>query len=233
MKLNLTVVFTLILFTLMLGAGGVSARLGFNLGHEALKDVTQPDVRTKNKIKERKGTSSQPGAVTMLKEEDILTSVKTWIASKGKHPKPVKLQEEKKHTLKQAPAKKKQSVTAKTSQPGFPISTQNQGIKLEVLSTSYSGGSLLMKVNLKNEGTKDVQFLYSFLALTDDQGRELSANTEGLPEELPANGQSFSGTVSIPTEMLDDVKKISMKLTDYPEQQIQLQLPEIPINKRE
>ena len=229
MKLNLTVVFTLTLLTLMLVAGAVSAKLGFKVGHEALKDVNQPDMRDMHKLKGRSGKLLQPGAVAMVPEADILTSVNKWIESKGKHPKPEKPQEEKKqNTSKQTPAQKNQAAEGE-HQPGFPIAAQNQGVQLEVLSARYSGGFLLMKVNFKNEGTKDVRFLYSFLDVTDDQGRELSATTEGLPENLPATGQSFSGTVSIPTDLLDNVKQVSMMLTDYPEQQVRLQLNAIPV----
>ena len=100
-----------------------------------------------------------------------------------------------------------------------------------MLSARYSGGSLLLKLNFKNEGAKAVQFLYSFLDVTDDQGRTLSANTQDLPEELPANGQIFSGTLSIPMVLLDDVKKLSLTLTDYPEQQLRLQVSNIPLIK--
>jgi hypothetical protein len=69
------------------------------------------------------------------------------------------------------------------------------------------------------------------LDVTDDQGRALSANTEDLPWELPPNGKIFSGTVSISTALLDDVKKLSMTLTDYPEQQLQLQMLDIPVER--
>ena len=147
----------------------------------------------------------------------------------GKHAKPDKPQNENKNSSsKQTPAPNTLAA-ADALQPGFPISTQNQGVTLEVRSARYSGGSLLLKLNFKNQGSKAVQFLYSFLNVTDDQGRTLSANTEGLPTEVPANGQSFSGIVSIPTAVLDDVKKLSLSLTDYPEQQLRLQLSDIPV----
>jgi hypothetical protein len=100
-----------------------------------------------------------------------------------------------------------------------------------VVSAGYSGGALLIKVNLKNEGDRTVRFLYSFLDVTDDQGRALSANTEGLPTELTANGKTFSGTMSIPTALLDDVNKLSMTLTDYPDQKLRLQVSDIPVKK--
>lgn len=232
MKFNLTVVLTLILLTLMLGASCVSGMWAFAIGHEALKGVNQPDVRPTKKMKGPKGWSSQPGALTLLKEEDIVSSVKAWIDAKGKHAKPQKPQEaDKKSSSKQAQTQQTQLAAAESPQPGFPIATQNQGVKLEVLSARYAGGSLLMKLNFKNEGSKAVRFLYSFLDVTDDRGRPLSASTEGLPAELPANGQSFSGTVSIPATFLDDVKKLSLSLTDYPEQKLRLQMAEIPVNR--
>jgi len=69
------------------------------------------------------------------------------------------------------------------------------------------------------------------LDVTDDKGRTLSASTEGLPAELPANGPTFSGTVSIPTPLLDDVKRISLALTDYPDQKLKLEVPNIPVER--
>lgn len=230
MKLNYTVVLTVILLTLMMGAGYTSAIWGYALGHAALKSVAQPDARPTTKLKGRKATSPQQKAVVMLKEEDILASVKRRIEGKGKNAKPKKQQaQNKKISSKETPAEKNRSAQEYASQPGFPITSRNQGVTLEVLSARYFGGALLLKVNFKNEGARAVRFLYSFLDVTDDQGRALSASTEGLPGELPPNGETFSGTVSIPTTLLEDVKKISMTLTDYPDQQLQLQMSEIPV----
>lgn len=232
MKLNYSVAFTLILLTLMLGASYMSGRLGYTLGHEALKGVTQPDTRPTSKIKSRKRTSQQPAAVVMLKEEDILATVKARIEGKGKNVKPQKPQaQNKQSSSKETPAQKTQLAKGDVLQPGFPIISQNQGVTLEMLSARYFGGALLLKVNFKNEGTKVVRFLYSFLDVTDDQGRKLRANTEDLPAELPPNGKTFSGTVRIPMTLLDDVKKLSLTLTDYPDQQLLLQIYDIPVNK--
>ena len=73
MKLNSTVLLTLILLTLMLGAGSVSAFWGFALGSAALKGVTTPDARPTTKFA-RKGTSSSQDkeGVVLIKEEEIL-----------------------------------------------------------------------------------------------------------------------------------------------------------------
>ena len=79
MKLNSTVVLTLMLLTVMLGASCVSAVFGFTVGHEALKAVTQVDARPKSKIKVRKRASQKQTPLVMLKEEDILATVKVRI----------------------------------------------------------------------------------------------------------------------------------------------------------
>ena len=140
--------------------------------------------------------------------------------------KPQQLQQ----SSKQTPALKTTLVEKDIFQPGFPVTSHNQGVTLQVLSARYSGGALQLKVNFKNEGSKTVRFLYSFLDVTDDQGRTLSTNTEELPGELPPNGKTFSGIVSIPTTLLNDVKKLSLTLTDYPDQQLLLQMSNIPVS---
>lgn len=229
MKLNSTVALTLVLLILMLGAGYGSAILGFTIGLEALKGVNQPDARPTNKIKLRKQKSGQQEAVVMLKEEDILTNVRARIEGKGKKVKPEKPSLENQNSSEQTSQTKQ--MTVEIPQPGFPMINKKQGVTLEVLSARFSGGALQMKVNFKNEGDKSVRFLSSFLDVTDERGRALSANTEGLPWELPPNGKIFSGTVSISTALLDDVKKLSMTLTDYPEQRLRLQMLDIPVNR--
>lgn len=84
---------------------------------------------------------------------------------------------------------------------------------------------------MQNKGKDSVRFLYSFLDVSDDKGRTLSASTEDLPSELPANGPSVSGTVSIPTALLDNVKRISLALTDYPAQKLRLEVSNIPVER--
>lgn len=227
MKLNSTVTLTLVLLILMLGAGYGSAIWGFTVGLEALKGVNQPDVRPTNKIKLRKKKSAAQKAVVMLKEEDILINVRARIEGKGKKVKPEKPQPENQSSTQQSSSQKQMVV--EITQPGFPLIDKKQGVTLEVLSARFSGGALLLKVNFKNEGNKTVRFLSSFLDVTDDRGRALSANTEGLPWELPPNGKIFSGSVSISTALLNDVNKLSLTLTDYPEQQLRLQMLDIPV----
>jgi len=230
MKLNSTVVLTLVLLSTMLGAGSVSALLGFNLGSAALKGVTQPDARPTTKLVSNKSSSSQQGGLVMLKEEDILKSVKARIEIKGKGAKPEKPKQDEEQKEKKD-ENKKDNAAEEAPQQGFPIVAQDKTVSLAVQSARYSGGALLMKVKFKNTGTESVRFLYSFLDVTDDQGRTLSASTEGLPAELPGNGQTFAGTISIPTALLDNVKKLSLTLTDYPDQKLKLEMHDIPVER--
>lgn len=242
MKFNSTVALTLILLAMMLGAGFVSSMWGFTIGHEALKGITQPDVRpTKKLVNEQQGTSSGKEGVKMLREAEILADVQAYIKSKANEAKSDRnsngdRQDESAPKSPSAPespdveASPDESLESPNSL-NLPLKSQDQGVTLEVTSTSVQGGSLLLNVNLKNEGSNSVRFLYSFLNVTDDKGRALSAITEGLPGELPANGSGFSGTVSIPTALLDDAKTLSLTLTDYPDQKLKLNMSEIPVSR--
>jgi hypothetical protein len=89
----------------------------------------------------------------------------------------------------------------------------------------------VLEVSLRNNSTKAVQFLYSSMEITNDQGRLLSATTQGLPEELAPNGEEDTGSITVPLDLLDGAKSLSLSLTDYPEQQVQLRLSGIPVEK--
>jgi hypothetical protein len=232
MKLNSTVLLTLILLTLMLGAGSVSAFWGFTLGSAALKGVTAPDARPTTKFASNKSNSAQHVGVDLLREEEILKVVKSRIEGKTKAAKSQKLDDDEEETKsKQKPEEKPQEVAEEKPQAGFPVNATSEGVTLSVQSARYSGGALLLKVKMENKGADSVRFLYSFLDVTDDKGRTLSASTEGLPAELSANGPAASGTINIPTALLDDVKRISLALTDYPNQKLRLEVSDIPVER--
>lgn len=236
MKLNSTVVLTFILLFLMLGSGVASGMGGFVVGRAALKGVTQPEVRPTNKLTRNKRSVMGKDQVEILREQDILATVKAQINAKPKAKSKSKNKDKSKTssestTDKNSREESTNSTKSASSQLEFPLRSKNQGVTMEVRNARTEGGSLLLNVSLKNQGSRAVRFLYSFLNVTDDGGHTLSASTEGLPGELPANGQEFSGTVSIPTAMLEDAKKLSLTLKDYPEQKLQLQLDEIPVER--
>ncbi|NMG08591.1 hypothetical protein [Brasilonema sp. UFV-L1] len=234
MKLNSTVLLTLILLVMMLGAGSVSAFWGFTLGSAALKGVTAPDARPTSKFASSKSAKEQHTGVALLKEDQILKIVKSRIEGKTKAAKSKKKDDDddevNSNKLKKE-EKPLQVAEQEKPQEGFPINAQSEGVSLSVQSARFSGGALLLKVQMQNTGKDSVRFLYSFLDVSDDKGRTLSASTEGLPSELPANGPSVSGTVSIPTALLDNVKRISLALTDYPAQKLRLEVSNIPVER--
>ncbi|MBE9122406.1 hypothetical protein IQ269_16770 [Tychonema sp. LEGE 07199] len=229
MAVNSTVVLTLILLTLMFGAGVTSSVLGFTTGREALKGTTQPDVRPSNYAGTGKqGTVASKEQVSILKETDILKTVKARI--EGRDPDKTTGANTKTDKTSSKPATAKKPAEPKASAK-FPLNSRDGGITLEVSAASQRGNSMLLDVSMKNEGSQSVRFLYSFLNVTDDRGRALSATAEDLPSELPANGQVYYGTVSIPTALLENAKEVSLTLTDYPGQKLQLQIAGIPVAK--
>ncbi|XWK86589.1 MAG: hypothetical protein U7127_20595 [Phormidium sp.] len=227
-RLNPTAVLTITLLALMLVGGFLSGIWGFALGREALKGVSQPDARpTAKKNQKESQLVSKP--LVFLKEADILKTVKTRIQEKGNQAKP-----EKKEADSNANEKliaKAEAAQKPPTVPGFPITTKDKGVVLEIRSTRQQEGFLMLDVSLKNESSQPVKFVYTFLDVTDNWGRPLSANIEGLPGELPANSQAFTGTVNIPNSVLENAEQLSLTLTDYPDQKIRLQAAGIPIAK--
>lgn len=232
MRINSTVLLTLILLSMMLGAGSVSAFWGFTIGSSALKGVSPPDGRPSNKFSGTKTGYSQESGVNFLKEKEILKIVKARVQGKSKTTKARKLlDEEDIQSSKETDKERNKKVTEEKPQEGFPITAESEGVTLSVQSSRYSGGDLILKVKMQNKGDESVHFLYSFLDVTDDKGRTLSASTQGLPSELTANGPNHAGTINIPTPLLDNVKKISLALTDYPAQKLRLEVSNIPVEK--
>lgn len=230
MKVNSTLALTLVLLSAMVGAGVFSAAWGYAVGGEALKGVTQPNGRPGQGLAGH--DSPQRHQIPLLKETDILRSVRAQMSgdtepepdrnSSNANPAAIEV------ATNPSPAIESPAPAASPA-AGLPLSSQNEGVTLAVQSTREENGYLLLNVSLQNGSSKAVQFLYSFMNVTDDQGRAFSANTEGLPGQLPANSQAFTGTVSIPTALLGDAKSLSLTLTDYPNQQLQLQVTDIPI----
>ncbi|HEY9809608.1 MAG TPA: hypothetical protein V6D13_09710 [Halomicronema sp.] len=226
MKLNPTVALTFVLLILMFGAGMVSGNWGYALGREALKGITQPDVRPTNNIGSRKGTPASREEMLILKEADIIKKVNAITSGKGA--KQEKNQE--KSGEKETPKSKESNQSAEQAEGNFPLIAKQDGITLSVAEVKSSDDSVTLNLSLKNESASSVRFLYSLLEIKDEQGQVLNATTEGLPGELPANGEAFSGTVKIPNALVKNARNISLKLTDYPSQQLQLEVAAIPIS---
>lgn len=223
--MNSTVILTVVLLVLMFGAGLFSSSWGYRLGREALKEISQPDMRPSH-LTGKKNEGERTENVQMLKESDIIKNVNQRMQGKGES------QTAQKTSQPQAQESPKPQVTETvSSQAVFPIVSRNGSMTLQVTSASRSGNSLRLKVSLKNEGEESVRFLYSFLNVTDDKGRALSASVDELPGQVPPDNKTYSGIVSIPTVLLENANELAMSLTDYPNQNIQLQVSGIPIVK--
>lgn len=232
MKLNSTVALTFVLLVAMIGAGAVSGVWSYMMGYEALKGVTQPDTSPTKKLTGKE--SSDPQELSLLQEAEIIKNVKEYIRNQEQGENKAESQNTQSFIeSEENPENQVQEVAAvSSSEPtNWPLQAEDRGITLEVLNTSKADGSLLLEVNLTNDGDRAVRFLYSFLDIKDEQGRSLSATADGLPGELPATGERFSGEIKIPIALLEDSEQLSLSLTDYPDQRLQLSLPKIPVER--
>jgi hypothetical protein len=227
MVLRSTFLLTLALLAMMITAGTLSAYIGFAIGGQALRGVTQPDVTTDRRLLQQKVEGQHKG-LTIIDEKEILTEVNNQIQAKQKR-------SQRQQQQKQAQAKEDKSIEfiqqqQETKIASFPIRDTAGGVTLEVLQAYYQEDSLLLDINLKNEGSETVNFLYSFLDVRDDRGRFISVIPEDLPGQVPAEGQ-IEGTLKIPTALLDNAQNLTLTLTDYPAQKLELKLTNIPITR--
>lgn len=226
MKLKVTILLVLVILLMMLGAGGASAYIGYLMGREALKVVTQPDTDSENNVDRKKPLGGSHKGLNIIQEQAILVSVYNHIQPK-KNP-----SASKQKSSNDTEANRKSEKSNNQIQPdSFPLSNQSGGVTMEIVKARIEGSSVMLDVNLKNESTKAVRFLYSFLDVRDEQNRPLSAIADGLPGEIPPNGENFPGQFIIPATLLDGAQNISLTLKDYPEQKLILQLNSIPVAK--
>ncbi len=78
MKINPAVAFTLILLTLMFGAGIVSSSWGYALGRQALTGVRQPETRPSNAAAANR-SGEKHSELVLLDENKIVEDVKVRI----------------------------------------------------------------------------------------------------------------------------------------------------------
>lgn len=229
MKLGSTATLTFGLLTLMFGAGLVGGILGFTWGREALKGVSQPDANPTLRLTGYSRQAPRPEAFSFAKEDQILASIAA-----------LKKRVNAAYQKNQADAEAKgigdrnlatTAPGALKSSSGQLLMTSDEKVTLEIQSIERQGRVLLLGVSLRNDGSQPVRFLYSFLNITDDQGQTLSASTEGLPQEIPPSGRTFPGLIRVPVALLNEAETLSLSLTDYPDQRLQLQISGIPVVK--
>jgi hypothetical protein len=224
---------TFLIFVLILlgslSAGGATGFMTYKFGIQSLRNINSPETNSSQKLVNNHQPSS-PKSTTfkIIPEQDILVKVYDYVYAQKKA-----LQGEQTSNQPSAQPGAENSPNSSPDKPPqrlqLPLQGQDRGVIIEVADINQEQGTLLLTVNLKNNGQRPVKFLYSFLDIKDEQNKSVSAIAEGLPEELPANGQNFSGTVRIPLALLNESQEISLNLTDYPDQELQLTIPSIPI----
>jgi hypothetical protein len=227
-KNDRTLLLTSILLFFMLAAGIMSGVLGFVSGHEALKGVTQPDIRPNN----NKGGSQQntnTKGLELIQEQEILASVKKQMGIDE----PLKDAKQAKDAKKQAAEfEKAVKNDPKTGLPiaKLPIVKQDQGITMTVKSIVPNGNSLRLELTLSNHGSQPVNFGQGTISVTTDRAQNINATTAGLPSSLAANGRDVKVFLNIPKNLLDKVKSVSLQLTDV-DKKLQLEAAGIPVGK--
>jgi hypothetical protein len=228
LKSDRTLLLTSILLFFMLAAGIMSGVLGFISGHEALKGVTQPDIRPNN----NKGGNQQnikTKGLELIQEQELIAGVK----------KQMGIEEPKKDSQQAKDAKQKAAAfekavknDPKTGLPivKLPIVKEDQGITMAVKSIAPQGNNVELRLTLANHGSQPVNFGQGMISVTNDRSQVMSATTTGLPNSLAANGKEVKVILTIPKNALDKVKSVSLQLTDV-DKKLQLEASGVPVGK--
>lgn len=228
LKSDRNLLLTSILLFFMLAAGIASGVIGFISGHEALKGVTQPDIRPNN----NKGGNQQnidTKGLELIKEQEVIANVK----------KQMGIDEPKKDAQQAKDAKKKAAEFEKAVKNDpkaglplvrLPIVKEDQGITMTVKSIESKGNSVKIGMTLSNRGSQPVNFGQGTIGVTNDRSQTINASTNGLPSSLAANGQEAKVTLTIPKNALDKVKSVSLQLTDV-DKKLQLETSGVPVGK--
>lgn len=222
MKFNLTIVLTLMLLGSVLGASSATAWWAFTLGYKALKGVTQPDLTPANFLAQSKQVGQKESSRKIIPEREIIVKVYDYIHKQGGNVGGLGQKQSRQD-------RNYQNALLQKETKSFPIVAADTKVKMEIINAVLESSSLVLNVTLENEGQSPVNFLYSFLDIIDDRGRAIGAITEGLPGKLPANGEKYSGRITIPKTLLYNSKTIDLILTDYPEQKLKLKISQIPV----
>lgn len=217
---------TLSLLGIMAAVAIISAIVGYRVGALALIGVTQPEANPAKKFADSNYDLEDPQAFQPLDEKKIIDRVNHTI-----------LRTSRAFKTHAADSSRQASLVASSEQPSsegssasFPLHSQADGVTLSVNGIEKTGDSLVLAIRLQNNGDRSRRFLYSFLELENERGTSLGGITKGLPEEIPANKQVFSGQIEIPQSLLQENQKLTLTLSDYPDRTLTLSIKNIPIN---
>lgn len=238
MRLDPTLALVMILLTMMLGATSASAFWGYTLGRKALGGITQPDIRP-NQVNSSDTGDDGRGDIRLKSEQEILSQVKAQMNGEP----PPQLTENLQSSVNDG-APQFNSATAESrdeaasSSTGtsfisysstFPLMTEDSDVVLAIHSVQRQEDVLRINVSLQNAGENPVEFLYSLMDVLSEQGQPLTASTDGLPQTLPPTGEAFNGSIAVPLVLINRSESLSLRLADYPKQQVELSISGIPV----
>ena len=84
MKIRVSLWLTICLFLMMVLAGVASSYIGYFMGSEALKVVTQPDINTEDNNPNQDPAGGEYKGLKIMKEKDILVKVYNRVNHKNK-----------------------------------------------------------------------------------------------------------------------------------------------------
>lgn len=226
MKLNSTQTWTAILLTAALGLGLVSGLQGYKLGYQALGSVRKPEGKPED-LPAGSPTADVPDPESLLvSEEEVLARVQSITSGKDPSGKGTPGRDTSGKDAAEKDAANPASSEQQTAQ--LPVQSEAEGVTFAVTQTNWREDAIALNVSLTNAGESEVELAYSTLDVRDERGRAVSAVAEGLPRTLPATGETFQGTVEIPTVLLADVQALSIALTDTT-RDLRLQLTQVPV----
>ncbi|NJM67138.1 MAG: hypothetical protein HC851_16445 [Acaryochloris sp. RU_4_1] len=207
--------------------GSLTGAAGYWFARQSLKGVTQPAANPFLDSTDELNRRPRQGA-DFLSEKDLIAKVKSQTsgsdATKQKKARSQQAKEDAK-----AKTSDQKAEDAKPTTQSFPVKVQSQGMNLEIRSLIQEDNTLVLKVALQNTSNKTIQFVYTFLDITDDQGQALFSEIRGLPTEFKPKGETFFGTIKILDVPPENVKTISLSLNDYPDQNVKLDVQNIPV----
>ncbi|MEM1367751.1 MAG: hypothetical protein AAGG02_06975 [Cyanobacteria bacterium P01_H01_bin.15] len=234
MKISPMATFKLGLFILALGLGALMTKLSYEVGREALKSVSQPDVNPTKKFIVRSGSE---GEATVAEEpfvDERTLLVQVYDRIQAANPKAADTSNNLESESPPPQTESASSEAAPDDEPDsalkFPLSATASRVTLAVDGAAFEENKLVLSVTLTNDSRDAVKFLYSLLEIKDEDERILVTTTRNLPDEIPANGQVFAGQIDISRALVATSERLTLALESYPDSEVVLTIDEIPVN---
>ena len=85
MKIKVSLWLTVFLFFMMLAGGVASSYVGYFMGREALKVVTQPDINSEDSAGQKRPLGGKYKGLKIIKEQDILLKIYNQMRAENKY----------------------------------------------------------------------------------------------------------------------------------------------------